>query len=61
MTIISWAIAITYGVSDYYYRYTKNVIGVDTFGKSAKKEDILDHFGFTEDKLINKIKEIVGD
>ena len=55
------SIAITYGVSDYYYRYTKNVIGVDTFGKSAKKEDILDHFGFTEDKLINKIKEIVGD
>lgn len=55
------SVAITYGVSDYYYRYTKNVIGIDTFGKSAKKEDILDYFGFTEEKLINRIKEIVGD
>ena len=55
------AIAITYGVSEYYYRYTRNVIGVNEFGKSAKKEDILDYFGFTEDKLIEKIKKIVGD
>ena len=55
------SIAITYGVSDYYYRYTKNVIGINTFGKSAKKEDVLDYFGFTEEKLINKIKEIIGD
>ncbi len=55
------SIAITYGVSDYYYRFTKNVIGINEFGKSAKKEDILDYFGFTEEKLITKIKEIVGD
>jgi transketolase len=55
------AIAITFGVSDYYYRYTKNVIGLDNFGKSAKKEDILNYFGFEEEKLVNKIKEIVGD
>ena len=55
------SIAITFGVSDYYYKYTRNVIGINTFGKSAKKTDILDYFGFTEDKLINKIKEIVGE
>ena len=55
------SIAITFGVSDYYYKYTKNVIGINTFGKSAKKSDILDYFGFTEDKLINKIKDIVGE
>lgn len=54
-------IAITYGVSDYYYRFTKDVIGINEFGKSAKKEDILDYFGFTEEKIVNKIKEIVGD
>ena len=54
-------VAITYGVSDYYYRFTKNVIGINEFGKSAKKDDILDYFGFTEDKLINKIKELVGE
>ena len=55
------AIAVTYGVSDYYYRFTRNVIGINEFGKSAKKTDILDYFGFTEDKLINKIKDIVGE
>ncbi len=55
------SIAITFGVSDYYYKFTKNVIGINTFGKSAKKSDILDYFGFTEDKLINKIKDIVGE
>ena len=54
-------IGITYGVSDYFYRFTKNVIGINEFGKSAKKEDILDYFGFTEEKLVLKIKEIVGD
>lgn len=54
-------IGITYGVSDYYYRYTRNVIGINEFGLSAKKEDILDHFGFTEDKIINRIKEMVGE
>ena len=54
-------VAITYGVSDYYYRFTKNVIGIDTFGKSAKKDDILDYFGFTEEKLVDRIKEIIGD
>lgn len=55
------SIAITYGVSDYYYQFTKNVIGLNEYGKSAKKEDILDYFGFTEEKLITKIKEFVGD
>ncbi len=55
------AIAITYGVSDYYYKFTRNVIGLDTFGKSAPKDVILDYYGFTEEKIINKIKELIGD
>ena len=55
------SIAITYGVSDYYYKFTKNVIGINEFGKSAKKEDLLNYFGFTEEKLIERIKDIVGD
>ena len=54
-------VAITYGVSDYYYKFTRNVIGLDTFGKSAPKDVILDYYGFTEEKIVNKIKEIVGD
>ena len=54
-------IAVSFGVSDYYYRFTKNVIGINEFGKSAKKEDILDYFGFTPEKLVQRIKEIVGE
>ena len=54
-------IAITYGVSDYYYKFTRNVIGINEFGISAKKEDILDHVGYTEEKIIEKIREIVGE
>jgi len=47
--------AITYGVSDYYYAFTNKVIGLNTFGASAKKEDLLNKYGFTEEKIINKI------
>lgn len=54
-------IGITFGVGDYYYRFTKNVISLDHFGISAKKDDILDYFGYTEDKLLEKIREMVGD
>jgi len=53
--------AITYGVPDYYYRFTKNVIGIESFGVSAKKEDVLENFGFTSkiivDTILNKNKK----
>jgi transketolase len=53
--------AITYGVPDYYYRFTKNVIGIESFGASAKKEDVLENFGFTSkiivDSILNKGKK----
>lgn len=54
-------IGITFGVKDYFYRFTRNVIGIDEFGKSAKKTDILDYFGFTEEKIVEEIKKRVGD
>lgn len=54
-------IAVTFGVSDYYYRFTKNVIGLNNFGKSAKKDDLLEHFGFTVEKLEEKILEIIKE
>ena len=53
--------AITYGVSDYYYRFTKNVIGLDRFGTSAKKEDILNHFGFNSEAIMTRILESIGE
>ena len=54
-------IGITFGVSDYYYHFTKDVIGLNRFGLSAKKEDLLDYFGYTEDKLLESIRKIIGD
>ena len=53
-------IAITFGVRDYYYRFTKNVIGLDKFGLSANKEDLLEYFGYTDEKIVEEIKEMVG-
>ena len=34
------------------------VIGMDSFGLSAPKEDILNHFGFTVETITDKIKEM---
>ena len=53
--------AITFGVKDYYYRFTDKVIGMDTFGISAKKDDVLNHFQFNVDMIANKIHDFLGD
>jgi len=50
-------IAITLTVPQYFYDITKNVIGMTNFGKSAKKEDLLDYFGFTSEKITKQILE----
>ena len=55
------SVALTFGVSDYYYRFTKNVIGLNKFGKSAKKEDLLNHYGFTVEELEEKILAIIKE
>lgn len=55
------SIAITFGVSDYYYRFTRNVIGLNTFGESANKADLLEHFGYDVPSLEEKVLEIVRE
>lgn len=55
----SLTIAITYGVSDYYYKFTRNVIGLDTFGASGSKEELLEYFGYTIDQLEEKVTDII--
>ncbi len=52
---------ITFGVKDYYYHFTDKVFGMDTFGISAKKEDILNNFEFNVDLIANKIHDFLGD
>ena len=52
--------AITYGVSDYYYKFTRNVFGLDHFGDSASKEELLENYGFTSKHICDEIIRIVN-
>ena len=54
-------VAITFGVGEYYYAFTDKVIGMDTFGISAKKTDVLDHFGYNIESITNKVLELIKD
>ena len=42
-----------------WYKHTKNVIGIETFGESGKGNQLMDHFGFTPSKIAKKISELV--
>ncbi len=52
--------AITYGVPDYYYQFTNNVFGLDHFGDSGSKEELLENFGFTSEQITDKILKILN-
>lgn len=52
-------VAIEAGVSDVWYKYVGRdgvVVGLDTFGESAPAAKLFDHFGFTVDKIIARLK-----
>ena len=44
-------LAIEMGSSYSWYRFTPNVFGIDTFGISANLDVVLDHFGFSKEKV----------
>ena len=52
-------IAITLAHPAYFYDITGEVIGINTFGKSGFKEELLEHFGFTEELLTTQILELL--
>ncbi|MDX9690890.1 MAG: transketolase [Acholeplasmataceae bacterium] len=47
-------VAIEMGSSMSWYKYTKEVYGIDTFGVSAPLEDALDLYGFTPEKIAKR-------
>ncbi|TNF06924.1 MAG: transketolase, partial [Bacillota bacterium] len=47
-------VAIEMGSSMSWYKYTNEVIGIDTFGVSAPLEDVLEYFGFTPEQIAKK-------
>jgi transketolase len=51
-------LAIEMGSSMSWYKYTKDVYGLDTFGASAPMEDVLEHFNFTAEKVAEAFLKI---
>lgn len=48
-------VAIEMGNSSIWYKYAHKVLGIDTFGASGKANHVIDSFGFTVDKIIEKL------
>ena len=56
-------IAIEAGSKDFWYKYLNagdDVIGLDCFGESAPLKDLLEHFGFTNEKVVETCKKVLG-
>ncbi len=56
-------ISIEAGVSMGWHKYVgaeENIISINKFGSSAPSKVILENFGFTEERIIQKIKEIIN-
>ena len=52
-------IVIECGHPNSWYEHTQNVIGISCFGESGKGNDLMDYFGFTPEKIIKKIKQMI--
>ena len=55
-------VAIEAGTKDYWYKYLNagdEVIGLDCFGESAPLKDLLEHFGFTNEKVVETCKKVL--
>ena len=55
-------VAIEAGVTDFWRKYVGldgAVVGIDTFGESAPIADLLKHFGFTVENVVNTVKAIL--
>ena len=56
-------VAIEAGSKDFWYKYLNTgdeVIGLDCFGESAPLKDLLEHFGFTNEKVVETCKKVLG-
>ena len=47
------------GKSDGLYKYAKNVISIDRFGKSAPADEVIADYGFTPEVVAEKIRKLV--
>lgn len=52
-------IGLTLGIKNYLYEYTNEVIGIEEFSLSAKKDELLNYFGLDIESIENKIIKII--
>ncbi|UXZ04381.1 transketolase [Moraxella nasicaprae] len=55
-------VAVEAGISDYWYKFVGldgKVIGMTSFGESAPAKDLFKHFGFTVDKVVAAVQELI--
>jgi len=60
---ITKRVAIEAGSSDYWYKYVGldgAVVGMTSFGESAPADQLFEHFGFTQDNVVTKVREILA-
>jgi transketolase len=55
-------VAVEAGVSDYWRKYVGlegAVIGIDRYGESAPSPELFKYFGFTVDKVVAAVKNVI--
>ena len=52
-------IVIECGHPNSWYKHTKHVIGIETFGESGTGADLMKHFGFSPEKIATKVKKLL--
>lgn len=52
-------IVIECGHPNSWYKHTKHVIGIETFGESGTGPDLMNHFGFSPEKIATKVKKLL--
>jgi transketolase len=57
-------VAIEAGVTDWWRRYVGldgGVVGLDGFGESAPSAEVMQHFGFTIERVVETARAVVGE
>lgn len=57
---IKATLAVEMGFPMPWYKYSRNVFGIETFGSSMPIKDIYEYYGFTVDNIYNVLKDIIN-
>ena len=57
-------VAVEAGSTDLWYKYVGRngaVVGIDTYGASAPAGELFEYFGLTTDKVVEAVKNLLGE